>query len=210
MLTLYYYPGACSTASRIALEETHAPYEAKLVAIPDGEQRTEGYLAINPRGQVPALRVEDKIITESVAILVFIAQRYPEAKLLPGNDVDNARCIATLAWIASAVDPVFRRASRPERFVAEAAAQPAVKDSARETYWSKCEEIDRALIGKDWIAGDQYTCCDPYALVYYGWGVRLKLPMDELKNFTAWKDRMLGRPAVRKVLELENSPLLKP
>jgi glutathione S-transferase len=89
---------------------------------------------------------------------------------LPIDDVDQARCIATLASIASAVDPLFRRAARPERFVTNEAAQPAVRDAARDAYWVKCREIDSLLSRKMWMMGAQYTICDPYALVYFKLG----------------------------------------
>jgi len=208
MLTLYFCPGACSTAAHIALEETGAPYQGRPVLISKGEHKTEAYAAVNPRHQVPALSVDGKVITECVAILAYLARRYPKAQLLPIDDVDQARCIATLAWIASAVDPLFRRAARPERFVTNDATQPAVRDAARNAYWVKCREIDGLLSGKMWMMGAQYTVCDPYALVYFGWGQRLGLPMAELLAYSAFKDRMLERPAVRTVLERELSPML--
>jgi glutathione S-transferase len=208
MLTLYYCPGACSMAAHIVIEETGAPYEGKAVLIPKGEHRTEAYAAVNPRNQVPALSVDGKVITECVAILTYLARRYPDARLLPADDIDQARCLATLAWIASAVDPLFRRAARPERFVADEAAQLAVKEAAREAYWGKCREIDGMLSGKMWMLGTQYSVCDPYALVYFGWGQRLGLPMAGLENYCAFRNRMLERPAVRRVLEREQNPIL--
>jgi glutathione S-transferase len=209
MLTLYYSPGACSMAAHIAIEEIGVQYEAKPVLIPKAEHKTEAYIAVNPRSQVPALSVDGRIITESVAILAYLARIYPDAKLLPADDIDQAVCIATLTWIASAVDPLFRRAARPERFVTDETAQSAVKDAARDAYWAKCKEIDNLLSGKTWMMGSQYTVSDPYALVYHRWGLRLGLPMAELAAYSAFKDRMLARPAVHKVLEREQSPMLK-
>jgi glutathione S-transferase len=70
-------------------------------------------------------------------------------------------------------------------------------------------EIDARLADRQWMMGDQYTILDPYALVFYGWGHRVDMPMGDLKNFTAFKDRMIERPAVRRVLEKEESALLK-
>src|SRR5689334_24361615 len=118
MLTLYYCPGACSMAAHVVLEETGTRYEARPVLLSAGEQRTEAYLAVNARGQVPALRVDEKVITESVAVLAYLGRRFPEAELLPRDAVEEARCLAMLAWIATNMDPLFRRAARPERFVA--------------------------------------------------------------------------------------------
>ena len=98
---------------------------------------------------------------------------------------------------------------RPERFAEAEVAQPSVKETGKKTFWSQVSEIDSMLQGKQWIMGDQFTVADGYALVFYGWGVRAGLPMGDLKNYTAWKDRMLKRPAVHKVLEEEESVLLK-
>lgn len=210
MLTLYYFPGACSMAAHAALEETGTAYERVTVNLREGEQNGEAFRKINARGQVPALRVADRVITESVAILTYIARRFPEAALLPSDPIDEARCVSWMTWISSAVDPLFRRASRPERFVAEAASRAAVADAAKEAYWEKCREIDSELQGKTWMMGNQYTVCDPYALVYYGWATRFGLPITELAAYTALKDRLLERPAVGHVLEREQSPLLKP
>ena len=71
------------------------------------------------------------------------------------------------------------------------------------------EEIDGLLAGKQWIMGDQFTVADGYCLVFYGWGTRSEYPVKELKNYTAWKDRMLKRPAVMKVLQSEQNVLVK-
>lgn len=207
MLTLYYCPGACSMAAHVALEETGTRYEAKSVNLRAGEQHDAAFRQINPRGEVPVLSVDDKVITQSVAILSFIGRRFPDAQLLPEDAADEARCLAAMAWISSTVDPLFRRAARPERFVADEAARSAVKSAAKDAYWAKCQEIDASLSGKLWMIGS-YTVCDPYALVYYGWAVGL--PVAELTAYTNLKRRLLERPAVRRVLEREQSPLLQP
>jgi glutathione S-transferase len=208
MLTLYYSPGACSMASHIALEETGAPYEAKLISTAKGEQRTPEYLAINPRGKVPALKVDNDVLTENVAILFYLAKRFSGANLLPYDLLEQARCLSTMAWLSNTVHPGFTRVFRPERFAADSAAHDSVKQTGREAFWASLQEVDGLLTGKSWLAGDQYTVCDPYALVFYAWGKRIELPVGELKSYTAWKDRMLARKAVRTILEREKSILL--
>ncbi len=80
MLTLYYLHGACSMAPHIALEEAGAQYTLQLVSLPKGEQQAPEYLNLNPRGRVPALRTEDGVLTENVAILTYIARSFPHAK----------------------------------------------------------------------------------------------------------------------------------
>ncbi|HET6234566.1 MAG TPA: glutathione S-transferase N-terminal domain-containing protein [Acetobacteraceae bacterium] len=208
MLALYYFPGPCSLAAHVALEETGAAYERRTIELRSGEQNREDYRRINSRAQVPALDVDGTVITESVAILTFIGGRFPEARLLPIDLIEQARCQAFLAWISSQVDPVFRRLARPERIVPDEVARLAVKLAATHAYWAKCREID-ALLGNDlWVMGTHYTVCDPYALVYYGWVARIGLPVADLTRYTALEQRLLDRPAVRRVLELEKHPLL--
>ena len=209
MLTLYFSPGACSMASHIGLEEIGEPYEKKPTLLPKGEHKTEAYLKINPRGKVPALAVDGKVLTENTAILTYLGRRFPEKNLFPKDSFEETRCISTMAWFSNTVHPAYTHYLRPERFAEAEAAHAAVKDTAKKTFMTQCAEIDSMLQGKSWIMGDQYTHVDGYALVFYGWGVRAGFPMTDLKSYTAWKDRMLKRPAVRKVLEAEQSVLLK-
>lgn len=209
MLTLYYSPGACSTASHITLEESGAKYEPTQVLLAKGEQKTESYLKINPRGKVPALRVDDSIITENVAIMTFVARRFPEAKLMPTDPLGEARCLSMMAWLSNTGHPCFTHVFRPERFAEDESALPSIKATGKKSFWANLQEIDSIVAGKQWMQGAQFTTCDPYALVFYGWGTRIELPVKDLKNYTAWKERMLQRPAVRKVLEREKSVLLQ-
>ena len=209
MLTLYFCPGACSTASHMAIEETGAKYVEKPIQLPKGEQKTEAYLKINPRGKVPALDVDGKILTENTAILNYLAQSFPDKKLMPTDAFEQARCISTMAWFSNIVHPSYTHYMRPERFTPDAAAQPGVKETGKKTFWTHCQEIDSLLAGKDWIMGKEFSVADCYALVFYGWGLRAELPMKDLANYTAFKERMLKRPAVKKVLESEQSVLVK-
>ena len=209
MLTLYYSPGACSMASHITLEESGANYEAVPIMLAKGENKAESYLKINPRGKVPALKTDDAVITENTAILTYLAKTYPQANLMPRDPLGEARCISTMAWLSNTVHPCFTHVFRPERFTVDESATPGIKEAGKQSFFANLKEIDGLLAGRQWVQGAQFTTCDPYALVFYSWGSRIELPMKELKNYTAWKDRMLQRPAVRKILERENNPLLQ-
>lgn len=207
MLTLYYAPGACSMASHVAIEETGAPYEPHPILFSKGEQKSEAYLEVNPRGRVPALRVGDRILTENLAILMYIARSFPAAKLLPTDPFEEARCLSAMAFFASTVHTTFAHIMRPERYSKDEAAHGLLKETGRETFLGHLREIDGMLAGKEWVMGDQYTVADPYALVFYWWGTWIELPVQDLGSYTAHKDRMLQRPAVRRVLEQERLPL---
>ena len=209
MLTLYYSPGACSTASHITIEESGLKYEPQQVLLAKGEHKTENYLKINPRGKVPALGTDGGVITENVAIMSYVARQAPDANLIPTDAFAGARCVSMMAWLPNTVHPCFTHFLRPERFTAAESAIPPVKEQGKASFWTNLQEVDSIVSGKQWMQGDQFTACDPYALVFYGWGVRAELPMKDLKAYTAWKERMTQRPAVRKVLEREKSLLLQ-
>ncbi|NKB22605.1 MAG: hypothetical protein GKS01_19125 [Alphaproteobacteria bacterium] len=212
MYSLYFCPGTCSMAAHILLEECGAEYETIAIALGKGEQRGEAYRKINPHGKVPALDVGGEIITQNVAILPYICRAFPDANMAPADSAELARCVETAGWLTSVVHPAFALALHPERPGGETSlgddAEKAIEDAARATYWAAMEEIDRRLSDQQWMMGDQYTFLDGYALVFYGWGKRINMPMENLKSFTSFKDRMIDRPAVRKILEKENSPLL--
>jgi glutathione S-transferase len=112
-----------------------------------------------------------------------------------------------MAWFASTVHPTFAHIIRPERFASEAAAQLNMKETARKTFWAQCEEINGLFVGNEWMMGAQYTVADPYALFFYDLGSRIALPMRELAAYTAFSERMLQRPAVRRVRALEEGTL---
>jgi glutathione S-transferase len=207
MLKLYYAPGACSTASHIGLEESGAKFDSQALSFAKSEQRTPEYLRINPRGRVPALVIDQGTIVENTAILDYVANAHAP-HLMPKDPVQRARAISLMAWFSNNVHPSFTHISRPERFATDTNVFDHLKAVGRENFWTALKEIDGLLAGKQWILGDQFSMVDGYALVFYGWGKRIDLPVTELANYTAWKDRILARPAVRRVLEREQNVLL--
>lgn len=209
MLTLYYCPYACSMASHVALEEAGATFEPKKVNIFTGEHLKPDYLAINPRARVPALRFDDgRILLESTAILGWIGTTYPNHGLLGRDTIDQARTIATCAWLSSTVHPAFAQFVHPERFVAGAEGHAALKADAKNRYWTYLREIDALLADRPWIMGEHFTLADPYALVFYPWGRELGLPIHDLANLADMSKRLIERPAARRALEREKSKLL--
>ncbi|MDP2332841.1 MAG: glutathione S-transferase N-terminal domain-containing protein [Reyranella sp.] len=207
MLKFYYAPGACSTASHIGLEESGARFDSQALSFAKNEQKTPEYLKINPRGRVPALVIDEGAIVENTAILDYVAAKYAP-HLMPKDPAQRARAISLMAWFSNTVHPSFTHISRPERFATDTAVHEHLKAVGRENFHANLKEIDGFLAGKQWIMGNDFSVVDGYALVFYGWGKRIGLPVADLENYTAWKDRMLARPAVRRVLEREQSVLL--
>jgi len=200
MLTLYFAPGACSMAAHIVLEESGEPYEPKPVDLAKGEQRTDAYLKIHPLGRVPALRLDNgEPLAENTAILPYLGKRFG---LWPTDPVAEAKALSLIGFFAASVHPAHAHVGRPERYAADQSAFPTIKEMGLKTFHGYLRQIDGMLAGRDWFS-DRYSVLDPYGFVFYTWGLRRELPMSELKNYTALKDRMLQRPAVRKVVEDE-------
>jgi glutathione S-transferase len=201
MLTLYYAPGACSLAAHIVLEESGDKYEAKRVDLAKGEQRSAAYLKINPQGRVPALLLDSgEAVSENTAILPYLGKRFG---MWPKDPLGEARALSSIGFFAASVHPAHAHISRPERYASDSALFPNIQQMGRNTFHAYLQQIDARLAGRQWL-GDAYTVVDPYALVFYAWGVRRELPMAELKNYAAFKDRMLARPAVGRILADEN------
>jgi glutathione S-transferase len=202
MLTLYYSPGACSLAAHIVLEESGQAYAAKRVDFGKGEQRSETYREINPLGRVPALVLDDGTpIAENTAILPYLGKRFG---LWPTDPTTEARALSLIGFFAASVHPAHAHFRRPERYAADPSVFPAIQETGRKTFLTYLETIDGMLADRDWFL-DAYSVIDPYALVFYSWGRRFYgQPMGEYKNYTALRDRLLARPAVRRIVEVEN------
>jgi glutathione S-transferase len=197
MLTLFYGPGACSMASHIVLEESGEKYNAQKVDLAGGEQRTEAYLKKNPQGRVPLLQLDSgDYVAENTAILPYLGKRFG---MFPSDETAQAKAMSTIGFFAASVHPAHAHVGRPERYTADASAYPGIKEAGLKTFHGYLKQIDGMLEGREWL-GDKYSVVDPYALVFYTWGVRRELPVSELKNYTAFKDRMAKREAVGRVL----------
>ena len=200
MLTLYYAPGACSMASHIVLEESGEKYQAQPVDLAGGEQRTDAYLKIHPLGRVPALRLDNgEPLAENTAILPYLGKRFG---LWPTDAAAEAKALSLIGFFASSVHPAHAHVGRPERYTADTSAYPGIKDMGLKTFHGYLKQTDAMLDGREWLS-DRYSVLDPYAFVFYTWGVRRELPMGELKSYTAFKDRMMQRPAVQRVAQDE-------
>lgn len=200
MLTLCYCPGACSMASHIVLEESGEKYTGRRIDLAKGEQRGAEYLKVNPHGRVPALGLDNgEFISENTAILPYLGKRF---SLWTDDPLVEAKMLSFIGWVASSVHPAQAHIGRPERYASDPAAHPSIKETGLKTFHGYLREIDGFYAGKDWLFG-KFTVADPYAFVLYTWGIRRELPMAEMKNYTAFKDRMLKRPAVQRVVEDE-------
>jgi glutathione S-transferase len=206
---LFYSPGACSLAPHIVLEELGLPYEPVRVTIAEGENTRPEYLAINPRGRVPALAYSDaggaKVLTESIAILVFLAQRHREAQLLPDHPEMLARALEWMCWLGANMHQAgVRTVFRPERFTVDALAAPGIAAQGRISIRAGYEDVERRLHGRGGALGDRFSVVDAQLLVFYRWGNRCGLDMRrDFPEYTCLMDAVRARPAVQRVVARE-------
>jgi glutathione S-transferase len=201
MLELFYAANTCALASHIALEEAGAEYQAVRLSFSTEDQRKPEYLAINPKARVPALVTDGGVLTETPAILAFIAQSFPKAKLAPLADLFAfARVQAFNSYLCSTVHVAHAHRMRGYRWVDDPAAIEAMQKKVPTSVGECFALIERTMIEGPWVMGASYTICDPYLFTLSQWldadGVDIKKTPKIADHFR----RMSERPAVRKAV----------
>lgn len=207
MLKLYYAPNTCALASHVSLEEAGAAYDAVRINFADGEQRKPDYLAVNPKGRVPALATDRGILTETPAILAFIAQSFPAARLAP---LDDAFAFAEVqsfnSYLCSTVHVAHAHRLRGSRWADDEAAIEAMKKKVPQSVGDCFDMIEREMIAGPWVMGSDYTICDPYLFTIARW---LEGDAVDIRRFPKVNDhyaRMEARPAVQRALSQQLAP----
>jgi glutathione S-transferase len=203
MLKLFYAPGACSLASHIALEEAGADYEAVRMSTRDGDQRKPEYLAINPKGRVPALVTDRGVLTETPAILSYIPETHPSAGLLPQDAWERAQAHAFNSYLCSTVHVAHAHKHRGYRW---ADAPEALADMTRKVPENEVacfRLIEETMLEGPWVLGEAYSVCDPYLFTLAGWLAEDGVDIRQFPKVAEHSERMRERPAVRKVLAVE-------
>ncbi|HRK18137.1 MAG TPA: glutathione S-transferase family protein [Hyphomicrobiaceae bacterium] len=201
MLTLYHGSvQTCSLATHIALEEAGANYTTVRLDMANNQQRSAEYLAINPKGRVPALVTDRGILTENVALLYYVAQIYPAAKLAPADPFDLAKMQAFNAWLASTVHVNHAHKMRGSRWSDDPAAQETMKAKVASNMTDCAALIETDYLASPWVMGSQYTVADPYLYVMELWMESDGVDMKKFPKITAHRAAMEARPAVRTVL----------
>ena len=203
MLKLFHSPGACSLVPHIALEQAGADYQAVRVTLAEGEHLKPEFLAINPHARVPALATDQGIITENVAVLNYIADRFGAAGSVPRGDAFvTAKCNELLGWFASTVHITFALIWRAGRFTDDDSIHPQIQEHGRKILADQFDEIE-GLAGDGWLVGDRFSAADSYALIFFRWGRRVGMDMRAYPQWAALNQRLLAEPSVQRVVEIE-------
>ncbi|MDK1384685.1 glutathione S-transferase N-terminal domain-containing protein [Sinorhizobium sp. 8-89] len=201
MLKLFYAPGTCSLASHIALEEVGAAYEARRVDFAKAEQTTPEYLAINPKGRVPALVTDRGVLTETPAILAYIAQSFPDRRLAPLDEpFAFARLQSFLSYLCSTVHVAHAHARRGARWADDPAAHEAMKAKVASNMGDCFALIERDMFTGPFVMGEDYTIADPYLFTIANWLEADGVDPERFPKVLDHRNRMVARTAVAKVL----------
>ena len=204
MLTLYYAAGTCALASHIALEECGARYETVRIDFRTNDQRKPEYLAINPKGRVPALVTGRGVLTETPALLAYIAQIFPSAQLAPPADsFEFARVQAFNSYLCSTVHIAHAHRMRGYRWADDAAAIEEMQRKVPESVGECFGLIEREMFAGPWVMGEAYTICDPYLFTLAQFLEGDGVDPARFPKILAFRNRMAQRPAVRTALAQE-------
>ncbi|CAN5119232.1 glutathione transferase GstA [soil metagenome] len=198
-MKLYYSPGACSMSPHIALLEAGLPYDLVKVDLKAKKlENGDDYLAINPKGQVPALGLDSgELITEGPVIVQYIADQSPGKNLAPAIASDARRHLQEwLGFINGELHKNFSPLFQP-------AFDDEVKGFFKTRLMGKFKYIDSKLAGSDYLLGKDFSVADGYLFVMLKWAERMSIDLSEFKNLTAYKDRVAARPQVQQAMVKE-------
>jgi glutathione S-transferase len=185
MFTLYFAPGSSSFAVHIALHEIGVAFAGKPMSFRNNDLRSPHYLKLNPEGKVPTLVIDGRPLTEVAAILYYLAKRFPDAELLPRDDIEaDAQALSWMSFAASTLHPARRHGL----------------DHARDVW----RIADRRL-GNNWAIG-RYSIADIHLFrLYWRFANSLKPAREEFPNLSAHYARMMARSAVQRTIEIESA-----
>jgi glutathione S-transferase len=204
MIKLYHAVNTCALASHIVLEETGAEYSTVRISFASNEQRSPEYLAINPKGRVPAMVTDRGILSETPAMLAFIAQSYPEAGLAPlDNPFAFAQVQAFNSYLCSTVHVAHAHRMRGRRWADDPAAIAEMQRKVPQSVAACFDLIERDMLKGPWVMGEAYTICDPYLFTLANWLEGDGVDLTRLPRVTAHRRRTSERPAVQKAIAEE-------
>ena len=208
MLTLYYAPHTCALATHILLEEVGAAYSTVRVDFARNEQRSPAYLAVNPKGRVPALVTDRGILTETPAMLVYVAQTHPELGLaLLDDPFAFAEVQAFNSYLCATLHVAHAHRMRGTRWVDadDTAALAAMQRKVPQSVGAGFELIERDMLRGPWVMGERYTICDPYLFTLAQWLEADGVDPATLPRVVEHRRRVAERAPVRRAIAQEVS-----
>jgi glutathione S-transferase len=201
-LTLYYAPATCALVPYVTLTEAGAQFDVRNVNTRKGGTRTEAYRQLNPKGKVPVLVIDGEPLTENLAIQIWIARRFPGARLLPVDPEQEIKAISLMAWCASGIHPHLTPNAWPQRYCDVPGSEESVKRLTNERLFEDFALADSLLAGREWFCA-HFTAVDAYFFWAFRRALLFKLDLSRFVNCMAHFRRMQERASVQKVLAYE-------
>lgn len=198
-MKLYYSPGTCALADHIVLEWIGKPYELQRVS--KEERKQPAFLKINPAGAVPVLEQDGWLLTQNSAILNYLADVFPEARLGgDGTPKGRAEVNRWLAFVNSDMHPEFKAFFGSTAYLEDAATIEKTQQHAREVLRSQFERVDAQIAGREWLVGSR-SIADPYLFVLLRWAKAQAVDLSGLTHLAKFEQRMRADPGVQKALK---------
>lgn len=208
MFKLYYFPGACSLAPHLLLEEMGLPFQLVKMDPENGGMESAEFLKLNPMGAVPVLVLENgEALTEVAVILQYLADKKPELGLLPaGTSLSRYRVLEKVNFIATEIHKGFGPLFSPESFATDAAAQAQVENQGEKLLRQRLAVVESWFAdGRFYCTGGQVTIADFYLQVVLLWAKPLKLDLTQYPKLTAFSERMRERENTKRAYATEFS-----
>ncbi len=201
MLKLYYAQNTCALATHLALEWAQAPYTAVQVDFKSQQQRSPEYLAINPKGRVPALVTDHGVLTETPALLQYVAQLFPQAALAP---LDDAFLLAKMnefnSYLCSTVHVNHAHKGRAMRWADDESAHEAMRKKVAQNIAENFTLIEQSYLQGPWVLGERFSTSDLYLLTVARWIHVHEIGLAQFPKVAALVQRLSDNPQVQKVL----------
>ena len=203
-MKFFYSPNSCALASHIALEEAGASYETVRINFSNNDQRKPEYLKINPKGRVPALVTDRGVLSETPAILAYVAQSFPKADLAPiGDPFAFAQVQAFNSYLCSTVHVAHAHRMRGYRWADDPAALEAMKRKVPQSVGECFALIEKEMLTGPYVMGERYTISDPYLYTLAQWMDADGVDRKQFPKLQAHFERVGARPAVQRALLAE-------
>ena len=202
MLTLYYSRASCAYAPHILLHDAVADFDTVEIDFATGEQLAPEFLAINPKGRVPALITPDGILTENPAILLYIAQTHPDSHLAPTDPFALAQAQSFNMFLASTVHVAHAHKHRGSRWADDPAAHAAMTAKVTSNMAMYAGMIEDHYFAGPYVLGEQYSMCDPYLALITRWLGADGVALADFPKLQAHDALMRTRPSMQAVLGL--------
>lgn len=207
MLTLHYFPGNASMTPHMLLEELGVPYALERVDRQNNAHKSPAYLKLNPNGLIPVLVDGDLVLYETAAVCLHLVDTQPGGHRFapPVGTPERAHFYKWLAWLTNTLQAAHVLYWYPERWADDEAGAARIRAKAEVKIGAMLDQLDAELArhGRPWLLGDAYSAVDPYAMMLCRWTRGFTRPARSLPNLGPYLQRVLERPAVRRVFERE-------